>query len=385
MRIFGARLLTRSHIATLLFAACLLTSFHSAIAADASPHYRVVGYAGGWNPVQDKDAGKISTLIYAFARLTDGRVMLDKTGEEHLRQLTALKAAHPALTVEISVGGWTVGGFSEAASTEAGRQAFADSAAQLVAMHDADGLDVDWEYPEHNESGIHSSPQDRANFTLLLKTLRASLDKAGAAHGRVGANHYTLTIAAADGAFVSGIDIGAVAPYLDWFNMMTYDVVNSMTPTTGHHTGLHASKLAQADARTTDRAVQQFLAAGAPADKLVIGAAFYGREFADVKADDQGLYQHYGHYQGEHSWPQLKADFINRNGFVRYWDATAQAPWLWNAKTRHFISYDDPQSIAAKAAYVKAQHLGGIMYWEQSLDPSDELLDAMWQGLQPTH
>jgi chitinase len=54
---------------------------------------------------------------------------------------------------------------------------------------------------------------------------------------------------------------------------------------------------------------------------------------------------------------------------------------LWNAQTRRFISYDDPQSIAAKAAYVKAQHLGGIMYWEQTLDPSDELLDDMWQGL----
>jgi chitinase len=59
----------------------------------------------------------------------------------------------------------------------------------------------------------------------------------------------------------------------------------------------------------------------------------------------------------------------------------AGAPWLWNAQTRRFISYDDPQSIAAKAAYVRAQRLGGLMYWEQSLDPRGELLEAMWQGL----
>jgi len=27
-------------------------------------------------------------------------------------------------------------------------------------------------------------------------------------------------------------------------------------------------------------------------------------------------------------------------------------------------------------------HLGGIMYWEQSLDPTDVLLDAIRRGLQ---
>jgi chitinase len=66
---------------------------------------------------------------------------------------------------------------------------------------------------------------------------------------------------------------------------------------------------------------------------------------------------------------------------VRQWDAAADAPWLWNARTRTFISYDDPESIAAKAAFVKAHDLGGIMYWEQSLDPTGELLDAIWRGL----
>ena len=60
----------------------------------------------------------------------------------------------------------------------------------------------------------------------------------------------------------------------------------------------------------------------------------------------------------------------------------SRRPYLWNARTRSFISYDDPQSIAAKAAYVKAQHLGGLMYWEQDNDPDGELLKAMWQGLQ---
>src|SRR4029077_7128957 len=100
----------------------------------------------------------------------------------------------------------------------------------------------------------------------------------------------TLSIAAADGPFVSGVDIAAVAPYLDWFNLMTYDFVNSLTPFTGHHSGLGAAQNAPPEARTAQRAVRQFLSAGVPPDKLVVGAAFYGREFADVAAVHRGLY-----------------------------------------------------------------------------------------------
>jgi len=360
----------------LLLSAC--RSMSARVPDVSAPHYRVVGYDVVKDGADHVDADKIDTLIFAFAQVADNQVVLDPAASKRLHQLTMLKSAHAQLKVVLSVGGWGAGGFSEAASTQASRQHFADSATKLLMDNDADGLDVDWEYPGHSESGIHSSPQDRSNLTLLLKGIHAALDVAGQSKGR----HYTLSMAIADGPFIDGIDIAAIAPYLDWFNLMTYDFVNSMTPTTGHHSGLHASPLTPTDARTTDRAVKQFLAAGVSPKKLLIGAAFYGREFDDVKPEHNGLYQTYGHYGTEHPWPQLEADFINRNGFVRHWDADAQAPYLWNPATRRFISYDDPQSIAAKAAYVKAQHLGGIMYWEQSEDPQNELLDAVWRGLQ---
>ena len=358
------------------FSACRSVPAHLPNAPAA--HYRVVGYDVDKAGVDQVGAGKIDTLIFAFARVAHDQVVLDPDAKKKLHQLTGLKATHPALQVVLSVGGWAAGGFSDAAGTPASRQRFADSTTKLLVDNDADGLDVDWEYPGHSESGIRSSPQDRAHLTVLLQGIRAALDAAGQRHR----HHYTLSMAVADGPFVDGIDIAAIAPYLDWFNLMTYDFVNAMTPTTGHHSGLHASPLAPADARTTDRAVKQFLDAGVPPSKLLIGAAFYGREFDDVKPAHNGLYQAYGHYGTEHPWPQLEADFINRHGFVRYWDAQAQAPYLWNAATRQFISYDDAQSIAAKAAFVRAQRLGGIMYWEQSDDPQNVLLDAIWRGLQ---
>lgn len=362
-------------LALALIVICLLALLATAPMARAET-YRVVGYATDWNARHARTLEHIDTLIFAFAHIGQGKVVLDADAAARLDRLLALKRAKPSLKVLISVGGWGAGGFSEAASSAAGRQAFAQSAARLVASKGADGLDVDWEYPGHGEAGIASNPADRANFTLLLQALRAALDRAAGDD-----RYYALNIAAADGPFASGIDIAAVDPYVDWFNLMTYDFVNRMTPTTGHHTGLFPSRLAPPDARSVDGAVRQFLAAGVPPGKLLIGAAFYGREFADVQPDHDGLYQPYGTYQGEHPWQELTRQYIDRNGFERHRDPQAKAPWLWNPRTRHFISYDDPQSIAAKAAYVKAHHLGGVMYWEQSHDPEGELVDAIWNGL----
>ncbi len=362
---------------TIFLGAALLLAACSTAPIQPTPHYRVVGYIAHFDHLDKVEVAKIDTLIFAFAQLRDGKVVLDADRSANLRKLVALKQRQPKLGIVVSVGGWTFDGFSDAAATEASRRRFADSAAQLLAANDADGLDVDWEYPAHSEGGVKSSPDDRQNFTLLLQAIRQSLDTAGAAHDK----HYTLSIAVADGPFVDGVDIAAVNRSLDWFNLMTYDFNNSMTPTTGHHTGLHASTLAPAEARTTDRAVAEFRAAGVAPDKLLIGAAFYGREFGDVQGDHNGLYQPYKLYVDGHPWPVLKRDFINRNGYVRYWDADAQAPYLWNATTRRFITYDDPQSLAAKAAFVKANHLGGIMYWEQSNDSDGDLTGAIWQGL----
>ncbi|WP_250627403.1 glycoside hydrolase family 18 protein [Pinirhizobacter soli] len=350
---------------TLGLLACIVLAGCAAPTRD----YRVVGYISDTEHTDRIDASRIDTLIYAFAQVDHDAVVLLPYAADSLAKVVALKKANPSLRVVISVGGWTADGFSQAASSVEGRQRFASSAAKLLADHYADGLDIDWEYPGHGESGIASSPADRVNFPLLLAATRKALDALP--------GHHTLSAAVADGAFVDGVDIPAANRYLDWFNLMTYDFNNSLTPTTGHHSGLHPSALAPADARTGDRAVAQFLAAGVPASKLFIGVAFYGRQFNGVKPEANGVYQRYGKYGTEIPWPELKAKYIDKNGFKRYWDADAQAPYVWNASTGTFISYDDPQSIAAKVAFVRKMHLGGVMYWEQSLDTDGDLLRAV--------
>ena len=349
----------------------------------AKPDFRLVGYVAGWEKPVPIAAEKLTAVNFAFAHIgSDGRVALDQAGAaEALVRLHALRMRNPRLKILVSIGGWGADGFSDAASTDASRATFAHSVDELIVRHGLDGVDLDWEYPGLPGPGIRHRDEDKRNFTLLLQTLRQHLDALGAKQSRSADNHFLLTAALADGEFTKFVELDRIHAYLDWIDLMTYDFHNSLTPTTGHHAALQKSKTSAAGERSVERAVKEYLAAGVPARKLVIGVPFYGRAFAEVKPQNNGLDQPYGSYAGDHPWPQLVADFIDRNGYVRYWDSTAQVPYLWNAQTHVFISYDDTQSLQLKADFVKARGLGGMMYWEQSQDPRGELLGVLSAAL----
>ena len=349
-------------------------------AAPPAADYRIVGYVSDSQPLPPVSAQKLDVINYAFAKVdVKGNVQFPSpVAGQTLATFTGLRKINPNLKIIVSVGGWGADYFSDVALTADTRQRMADSVAAFIEKYDVDGVDLDWEYPTLAGPGISHRPEDKRNFSLLLETLRARLDKLGAAHqGR----HYLLTIAAADGEFVAGIELERVSRSLDWINLMTYDFHNSLTPTTGHHAGLHLADVAPSDDRAGDKAVAQFLAAGVPAKKLNLGAAFYGRAFTGVDPAHDGLQQKYAKYAGSPSWQELVASYIDKNGYVRHWDAKAQAPYLWNAKTRTFVTYEDPQSLRAKVAFVREKGLGGVMYWEQSLDRNEELLGVLDEAL----
>ncbi len=341
--------------------------------------FRVIAYVAGWSMPAVIHPEKLTHINFAFAHIDGGgRAVFDDAGlAPALESLLALKKANPRLKVIISVGGWEADGFSDAALTDASRGVFAESVVELLRAHGADGIDLDWEYPGQGVAGIKYRTEDRQNFTRLLNSVRAALDQASDAGHRSGRDRYTLTIASADREYFRHTEMSRLHLLVDWINVMGYDFFNSLTPTTGHHAGLYASGSAAPTDRNASASIRQHIAAGIPPHKLVLGVAFYGRGFGGVKPLNHGLNQPYEHYEGDHPYAELAEKLIDRQGFVRYWDERAQAPWLWNESTRTFISYDDPQSIRAKAEFAKDKGLGGMMFWELSQDRDDELLDVI--------
>ena len=54
--------------------------------------------------------------------------------------------------------------------------------------------------------------------------------------------------------------------------------------------------------------------------------------------------------------------------YVRNYESTAVAPWLWNDSKKVFLSTEDEESINTKAQYVADRGIGGVMFWELAGD-----------------
>lgn len=348
--------------------------------------YKIVGYVMGRRSLDLRriDATKLTHINYAFANIADGKVVLEGEHDPaNFATLNALKADNPRLKILLSVGGWSWSDhFSDAALTEASRETFARSAVDLLVTHHLDGIDIDWEYPGQPGDGNTYRPEDKQNFTLMLKALREHLDAQSARDGRSGPDTYLLTIASgANATFLEHTEMDVAQQYLDFINIMTYDFAGSWSATTGHHTNLYPSTADGAPERAANTGVDEHIRAGIPARKIVLGVAFYGRGWSGVTSAQNGLYQPYGASAGSYAYQTLVTEYINHNGFRRYWDDDAKSPYLWHADSSRFITYDDEESLRHKADFVKAQGLGGVMYWEHSHDPDEVLLGVLFQHL----
>lgn len=370
-------------------ATLLLTLPGAATAVAAGDAERVIiGYVFPRERVIDPaeiDASKLTHVNYAFANVANGVVVEGSAKDaENLKVLTGLRAASPAFKVLVSVGGWTwSGGFSEAAATPESRARFVASAVAFVRRHDLDGFDVDWEYPGLPGDGNPHGPQDKANFTRLMAELRMALDLDARARGRA----CLLTMAAgAFPRFLEHTEMNQVAGSVDFVNLMTYDFrVAEGDRVAGHHANLYAHP-ADEKRNSADGAVSDFLAAGVPARKLVLGVPFYGRACGAVEGDPKarGLYQAAGRpAEGiETSYARLAEERVDRNGFGRHWDPVAQAPYLWSPQARVFVTYEDSESLRVKSRYIRDRGLAGAMFWEYYADrPGGALLRTLFEEL----
>lgn len=347
---------------------------------------KIVGYYAAWAAYSGYypnqiDANKLTHINYAFANIgSDLKITLGypDIDEKNFSLLNSLKQTNPNLKTLISVGGWSWSGrFSDAALNEESRTVFADSCVTFLKQYGFDGVDLDWEYPVSGGLSTNSkSPYDKQNFTLLLKKIREKLD----AQGMIDQKHYLLTIAGGtESSYLNNIEISKIPQYLDYANIMAYDLHGTWDAYTDLLAPLYLnSDVSPQYKSSVDSAVQLWINAAVPSDKLVIGIPFYGYLYASVNNSNNGLYQS---YQGANSisYRSIAENYLSKPEFKRFFHSQSLTPWLFNGSI--FITYEDPQSIAYKTSYIKSKNLGGAMIWELSQDSNGVLLNTLYNGM----
>jgi chitinase len=363
----------------LLFLVLLLAAGSHTLPAGPAPAAPKPGlaiiayYAGDATGFRSYPTQKLTHIIYSFLHLQGSAFAFDKPQDKAtVAALVALKAQNPRLKVMLSLGGWTgCATCSQVFATEQGRTEFAASVKQVLATTHTDGIDLDWEYPAiAGPPGHRFAPEDRHNFTLLVQALRTTLG-----------NDAEISFAA--GGFPDylqhAIEWPAVMPLVNRVNLMSYDLVNGYSTTTGHHTPLYSTP---AQVPSIDNGVRFLDSVGVAPGKIVIGAAFYARVFGGVAASNKGLEQA-GKFKRTINYKEFADSLSAARGFVTYWDNVAQAPYAYSARRQEFASFDDAQSIRLKTQYARTKHLGGVMFWELTGDKSRlGLLDCLYQAAQ---
>lgn len=318
-------------------------------------------YAGRTTMIDSFNIEKLTHLIFCFCHLKgDSLAVSNARDSATIFRMVELKKRNSKLKIMLSLGGW--GGCktcSPVFSTKKGRRIFARTTKQLTNFFKTDGIDLDWEYPAiEGFPGHIYSPEDKPNFTDLVKRLRKKLGK-------------NKEISFAAGGFQtyidSSVDWKKVMPLVNRVNLMSYDLVSGFSTISGHHTPLYSTPK---QVESVNNGVEKMIAAGVPAGKIAIGAAFYARLFQVTDTTNNGLYLPAQFYHGL-SFSRF-ADTINvNNGFNRYWDTLAKAPYAFNIQRRLLATYDDTESIKLKTEYVIKNKLNGIMFWQLADDNFD--------------
>ncbi len=217
-----------------------------------------------------------------------------------------------------------------------------------------------------------------------------------------------------------------ISTYCDYITYFGYDFGGNWYDKTCYNAPLYASGnpndplYGATQSESLDELTNQYLnVIGFPANKLIMGLPFYGKKFDNVAAnstnglfvsapryvvpgctnpqnptgtwDGSGACEKSGSIEicdlvgnpvtNSHAYLDPNTMMVTPSaasaGWVRYFDNTTKVPYLYNATSKEFISYEDKQSMDLKVQYIKSKNLAGGMIWELSQDTRGSIPNAL--------
>lgn len=453
----------RRHYATTLIALFFIISFNGMAQYTPCPK-RIIAYFPFWADRPDKGNygvskipwDKVTHINYAFAtvgknykiELLDSAVNIKNTypnqdpalsykGQFNL--INVYKRQYPDVKVLISIGGWAAsGGFWEMCADSIRRDVFVKSCVDFLKTYGFDGIDIDFEYPTSAEGAVH--PLDEklyfskyqsviyGNYIKLMRQLRNGLNTVGTSDKK----NYLLSIAASGSSWtLSGMGLGEYCKYVDYINLMSYDLHGAWNQYCAPQSAVYAStsdpETAQSDQPTLniDWIVKYYSGVLHPS-KINVGVPYYSRGWTQVSGGTNGLWgtspkvAHTFTYNingtnytvtrdigigaggiegiwndpapepdaganplwhilnllknpGTQTYDYLAGTSLSGpqsglTGYTRYFDNTTKTVYVWNSTKKTFFTYEDTTSLRYKLDYINSRGLGGMMFWELSGD-----------------
>lgn len=308
------------------------------------PEYECIAYAHETDgPLPPADMVTAINYLAAYPNESNDGVRI--VNVPRLQKIVDLKKENPDLKVLLSFGGAGAGstGWSEMVCDDSLRASFVADCKRVVDLYGLDGVDYDWEFP-HTQDELDG-------YISLFKEAREALG-----------NDKRVTAAA--GFWGNGFDLKEAMKYLDYINLMTYDM-GWQAPY--HHTSLRRSPLS--GVCTVEEALDSCLSKGVDYKDIVLGLAFYGR-------GDGVNFKNWTDYR------DIEARDLEAEGMEVRWDSVACVPYIVDSLGTLIIGYENPQSLKIKCDYIKEKGLRGGMYWRTETDnDAHDLTRAVAEGL----
>lgn len=312
-------------------------------------------YEGTFVSLDNVNARKINFYNYCFANISSDHE-LTLAGLGHLKEVLSYRRKYGIRVIlSIKNGPW-----AETIKNDAYFEKFLASIINVIDEYHFDGIDMDWEFPQKNT--------EVSLFTKLIQGTREALDtyKEG----------LFLTCALIGGGSVTNVkeyyDCPAIKDYIDYAHLMTYDL--NISSLASHHTNPLAGRPYSAEG-----SISFYSGAGMPYEKIVIGAAFYGKISELSSPYDSATERVLNKAVSSTNtvkYSTIKRTYLSDPNYVKYYDSSCGAYYLTNG--RYFITFDTPDSIVTKGQLIKKYNLGGMMFWDLGSDDTFELLSAVY-------
>ncbi|HEY6455876.1 MAG TPA: glycoside hydrolase family 18 protein [Steroidobacteraceae bacterium] len=244
-------------------------------------------------------------------------------------------------------------------------EAVVRSAVSLIQAYHLDGIDLDF------EPDAFFNPGQGERYAQLVATLRRALGGQAFISIEVPGDWETLRSIDCPAATRCRDNLALIAAN-GYVSLMGYEYHGPYSPATvtGNDSNLYSDPdeplLPRFYHGSDDQAVRYLTFRSVPSGKILLGFPAYFVSYGAVEAlpGSHGLYQPFDRSRTAAYDVGSKGEGTYRTAQRLLIGGQLSATYAYSTSLKQWISYDDPDSVAAKADYVMTKHLAGLMMWE---------------------